>query len=441
MEVRVSLASDGPYDAPYQRFEYRGQPKNPVKQPQVFERLYQESDIRRRNQMVNSLSSPKFVRPHALQEGQRDHKEDISRSLLRKHAESQARLSRLRAEKDLEEAALLQPAPRINPNSKDILEKARRLSAALPPPVSVHDPTRSYGSVRSSQERAEIERNVQESPSEVRLRIPQIKAQVDTHSTIQRLLDQRRKARKQPSQESRMADNIATLREAAQGRSQTLEHQEPPDLLDMDVVDRNDVWLKQKQAKIAAAQEKKKDGETLGCTFRPNLRLGRKNSLTSQLSERRLNSTSVSSTRSRSNSRNRSYAELHSAKVNSSYSKRAVVSPPASKRVREEILSPRAAPVLATQPTSKLTSPRAFTPRQARPGLTRVESASTLQKRPSSKPRPSKLNEKQPQSPRYNELSPAKRIYSFSSGFNVRDFIQRAQALPKYEEPAKTARR
>lgn len=314
MEVRVSLASDGAYEVPYQaRFEYRGQAKPPArKQQQVFDRLYQESDIRRRNKDVHTLSSPKFHRPRTSLDYQGADKEDIAQALQRKHAESQARLARLRAERDCEEAAQMQPAPRINPNSKEILEKAKRTQAKLAPQT----PDR-YNSSRSSLSRAGPNQSQQggltDSVSEVRLRIPQLKTQENSHSTVLRLLEQRRQSRKQPSQDSSKDDYIKFIRGAVQARSHILEHEEPPpDLLEMNVIDRNNYWMRQKEAKIEAARENKKVSEIDGCTFRPNLRTGRQlNSLSSQFSDRRLNSTSVSSTRNRSTSRSRSYAELH----------------------------------------------------------------------------------------------------------------------------------
>lgn len=453
MEVRVSLASDGAHEAPFHsRFEFKAQAKPPTsKQPQVFERLYQESDIRRRNKVVSSLSSPKLSKPHNFQESPRGEKEEISQLLQRKHVESQVRLAKQRAERDHKEASQMQQAPKINPNSKDLLEKAKRVSALLPQAANAYMANCQSNSARSSRasiDLAEIENpyktELNETHSQVRLRIPQLKPQTNSHTTVMRLLEQRRKNRKQPSQDSPRTDKLTSLRSS--DPIKVHESDEPSqDPLEMDVINRNDYWLKQKQAKIVAAREKKKDGETQGCTFKPNLRSGRQlNSLTSQLSERRLNSTSVSSNRSRSNSRNRSYAELHLSKVNSSYSKaKRVVSPPASKKVREEVLSPRTKPALSKAPSviSSVSSPRNFTPRQARPSVSRTASAKELSRPTTSKPKTPLKQEKRAPSPQYNQLSPAKQIYSFSSGFNVKDFIQRAQPLPKYLDTVRSERR
>ena len=52
-------------------------------------------------------------------------------------------------------------------------------------------------------------------------------------------------------------------------RNQLLEPEEPPDFLDMNVVDRNKLWMEIKDKKIQEKLEEKRKKEVEGCTFKP----------------------------------------------------------------------------------------------------------------------------------------------------------------------------
>lgn len=64
---------------------------------------------------------------------------------------------------------------------------------------------------------------------------------------------------------------IQRLREEVRNRSGFLEPEEPPDLLEMNVIDRNAFWLQSKKQKIEEQRKAKQNHELDGCTFRPTL--------------------------------------------------------------------------------------------------------------------------------------------------------------------------
>ena len=64
---------------------------------------------------------------------------------------------------------------------------------------------------------------------------------------------------------------IQRLREEVRNRSGFLEPEEPPDLLEMNVIDRNAFWLQSKRQKIEEQRKAKQNHELDGCTFRPTL--------------------------------------------------------------------------------------------------------------------------------------------------------------------------
>lgn len=64
---------------------------------------------------------------------------------------------------------------------------------------------------------------------------------------------------------------LKTLRQAVCNRAQVLQHQEPPNLLEMGVVDRNQYWTIQRLQKIEKTREKVTEQILKGCTFNPVL--------------------------------------------------------------------------------------------------------------------------------------------------------------------------
>lgn len=96
--------------------------------------------------------------------------------------------------------------------------------------------------------------------------------------------------------------SIQQLREQVKSRF-SKQHEEPLDLLDMGVLQRNEFWAKLKLRKIEEARKKKADNELNGCTFKPDIkprRTTRASSVISNLSTYSKRAPSVCS----------SYAEL-----------------------------------------------------------------------------------------------------------------------------------
>ena len=68
---------------------------------------------------------------------------------------------------------------------------------------------------------------------------------------------------------------IQKLREEVKNRTSFMEPEEPPDLLEMNVLERNNYWLQVKMQKIEEQRKMKKDKELDGCTFKPSLNTAR----------------------------------------------------------------------------------------------------------------------------------------------------------------------
>lgn len=79
------------------------------------------------------------------------------------------------------------------------------------------------------------------------------------------------KTNKTPNVTKQSLELIQRLREEVRNRSGFLEPEEPPDLLDMNVIDRNAFWLQSRRQKIEEQRKAKQDRELDGCTFRPAL--------------------------------------------------------------------------------------------------------------------------------------------------------------------------
>lgn len=64
---------------------------------------------------------------------------------------------------------------------------------------------------------------------------------------------------------------IQKLRQEVRNRSHFMEPEEPPDILEMNVLERNSYWLQAKMQKIESQRKAKQDKELDGCTFKPTL--------------------------------------------------------------------------------------------------------------------------------------------------------------------------
>jgi hypothetical protein len=74
-----------------------------------------------------------------------------------------------------------------------------------------------------------------------------------------------------PQTSTQSLELIQKLRKEVQNRSSFMEPEEPPDILDMSVVDRNAYWLQMRQKKIDDQKQMIKDKELDGCTFQPQV--------------------------------------------------------------------------------------------------------------------------------------------------------------------------
>ncbi|OMJ73706.1 hypothetical protein SteCoe_27550 [Stentor coeruleus] len=106
-------------------------------------------------------------------------------------------------------------------------------------------------------------------------------------------------------------DLIQKLRQEVRNRSNFLEPEEPPDLLEMNVLERNAYWLQAKKQKIEEQRKANKDKELDGCTFKPVISANRMRTPISRRSKSPNTSYSVQYERKR-NYRSNSVGKLSS---------------------------------------------------------------------------------------------------------------------------------
>lgn len=106
-------------------------------------------------------------------------------------------------------------------------------------------------------------------------------------------------------------DLIQKLRQEVRNRSNFLEPEEPPDLLEMNVLERNAYWLQAKKQKIEEQRRANKDKELDGCTFKPVISTNRMRTPISRRSKSPNTSYSVQYERKR-NYRSNSVGKLSS---------------------------------------------------------------------------------------------------------------------------------
>ena len=104
-----------PSDSLTARF-FNPAPSNFAKPNNVFERLYSESNIRRKNLEIKQKPPSGRLTTRNRPQGS----EPIEMSLLRRHRESQAKMNVVRARYQAEEDRELKPVPEINAFSKAI---------------------------------------------------------------------------------------------------------------------------------------------------------------------------------------------------------------------------------------------------------------------------------------------------------------------------------
>lgn len=112
-------------------------------------------------------------------------------------------------------------------------------------------------------------------PKEVKVSIKDLEKKIkDSAPDNSKLVPKNKQEMSTPVTKHSM-DLIQKLREEVRNRIGFLEPEEPPDLFEMNVLDRNNYWLLAKQQKIEERRKQKKDRELDGCTFKPVLNTNR----------------------------------------------------------------------------------------------------------------------------------------------------------------------
>jgi len=219
----------------------------------VFERLFQDSAVRRVEK--NIPVSP----PRVKKSPPRVNSQKIEESLMHKYKQSQTKLSQLRAQMQAKEISQLQETPSINPASKAIAQTPRSNQENLKEVLAKSRFARKKPIKHSTISLSELEKE----------------AGVNGEPKIQALKIPKRKNSPRAQSARNPRESIEALRKAVMERPQVLEHEEPPDLLDMEFEERNEFWLTQRQYKIDTQRKIKKASELEGCTFHPRI-LGKK---------------------------------------------------------------------------------------------------------------------------------------------------------------------
>lgn len=282
----------------------------------------------------HSFSLPTSPRPGRI--------EDL---LMQRHRQAQNHLYMLKAVHQSHELKELRPVPIINPVSKRLAEGMKR------PPLVPHTETQTAEKVRDVTKDTEWKET-----SEVKSAQPpplELKCHVSLESgTISPVI---------PTVNPRKGINLATasgmvsldsLRRRVMEKYEKPELEPPPDLLDMEVLERQRYFAERREKKLTKERLLKSQEETRVCTFRPVLSSPR--SLLSSRSERSLRSLSASRSQ-------RSYYEryMHSKSLKSSLNHTTSnVKSSSSKELSKR--SKHSALVLTYQPLSPATHRLAF---------------------------------------------------------------------------------
>lgn len=224
----------------------------------VHERLY--SDFSRRTthrKLIEDISiSLSNLKPYS----KRSTESRIEDSLLLKDQISQARKQKERARHQSEELKSLRPAPEINKTSKLIMSKNPKNSIEALYVNSIK---------RGSKE----SKNARTASSESLIRAALIKINND-NSVICRseLVNRTEIGRKRyKSEDTEKMKYLNELRLIVSKRTNVLQPEEPPNILEMTVLDRGDYWLDKKNKRIEKAKKETEKAEIQNCTFSPNI--------------------------------------------------------------------------------------------------------------------------------------------------------------------------
>lgn len=225
----------------------------------VHERLY--SDFSRRTYQRKLIENLSITLNNLKKSPQRVSDTRIEDSLLLKDQASQARKQKERARHQSEELKNLRQVPEINKISKLIVTKH--------PATSQNDQV--Y--VNSILTSAKASKMTRAASSESLIMSALIKMKNDDSVICSsQLVDRFRTSRKRNNSENlEKLRYLNDLRLIVSQRKNILQPEEPPNLLQMTVIDRGDYWTKRKNNKIEQARREAQTQYMDSCTFSPDI--------------------------------------------------------------------------------------------------------------------------------------------------------------------------
>ena len=210
----------------------------------VHDRLYMESSKRNHKSKFNqsaSCSTVRFASPGKSVEGR------IEDSLMQKLLVSKNNLNKLRVKYQNEELREMRSVPKINDLSRIIAAQSEG---------KLKDVKNRYiASILSNSRFVKLN----ESRSDRKVKKAMIKLGSET---CEILADMSFDAKR---------EYLNSLRQAVQLRAAVLQPEEPPNLLEMDVIDRGNYWHDSKQKKLELLKKQVEDKGMKMCTFKPVL--------------------------------------------------------------------------------------------------------------------------------------------------------------------------
>ncbi|CAG9318247.1 unnamed protein product [Blepharisma stoltei] len=264
------------FGVPYKDRQYCEEPHYSIRG--VFERLHSDSFIRNQQREVSRCSSSSKLKPKISIEDLLRNK--YSRKSEKSSAASScAQTPRMNLEQALANSRFTNRSERKRENLNNKNDKLPSNEKIIPKQAEI--------SLKELAKNIECE----EAPyptnrvlsSFFKQNIPSLKLNLSSHS--------------QPVNENLNTSTVSTtnrtdrnkpmtieqLREQVRARPKIFEHEEPPDLLDMDMLSRNEFWLRRKQDKIKKERENKEKNAMVECTFNPKIDRLRSNSSYSAL--------------------------------------------------------------------------------------------------------------------------------------------------------------
>ncbi|OMJ93497.1 hypothetical protein SteCoe_3469 [Stentor coeruleus] len=215
----------------------------------VYDRLYLDFSKRAHESKITQSSSMSFLsKPQQIQKSE----QKIEDSLINKQKALKSKLKLLKAKYNAEEIKELQPAPSINKISKILatqnLEKSKDMRHKY------------ILSILSTSRFAKMARNAPNrhiKSAEINLEELARNGPIIKQDIKQEIIDKN--------------IYLQQLRNKVNARPKILEPEEPPTMLDMSVIDRNNHWLKVKAHNLEKIKKSMIDKDLEGCTFSPVL--------------------------------------------------------------------------------------------------------------------------------------------------------------------------